>query len=424
MFGFFDKKAREERKKLDKIRDAFVVAPPSVRRAGLSKMAMSVIQQFWTLRDAGNLSDAEKHILKGVDVIRDIFERTEDPSDFRIMCLPLRFAGMPVNVMNGAMAAIKDYPYLDHTLIFFELGLAMHQNKRPYEEVIKVFEKAIYCTSTPKAKHCATIDDRAQIAFCAWTIAYHAGNNKDANMFKSLLTEYMPHVDWASEQQIRKFAKSIGGFVDGKLPLISMQQSNENSKVIENKEIGSKKIYYRSIRLKQGANPQDLASWLIVGDAWTEPDGAGGVKYESKFYAGSDMITVLEIDTARYWISAFEKDEPSYLQVVKWIADLQQKTGMNYLGKYPESEETMESTIISSVMLTLTYIISDIDAYNISTIIKPLLKLDSKEGGGHGLHKMIRLAEDFRRLGAAGKCDLNLLKHISKSTESCPRRDT
>ena len=84
----------------------------------------------------------------------------------------------------------------------------------------------------------------------------------------------------------------------------------------------------------------------------------------------------------------------------------------------------MESTLSSSVMLSVTYIISDIDAYNISTIIKPLLKLDYKEGGSHGLHKMIRLAEDFRRLGAAGKCDLNLMQHISKSAESCPRRDT
>lgn len=424
MFGFFDKKAREERKKLDKIRDMFVSAPPSVRRTGLSKMAMSVIQQFWTLRDAGNSSDAEKHILKGVDVIRDIFERTEDPSDFRMMCLPLRFAGMPVNVMNGAMAVVKDYPHLDHTLIFFELGLAMHQHQRPYDEVIKVFEKAIFCTPTPRTKHCATIDDRAQIAFCAWTIADHASKDADVQRFKSLLAEYMPQEDWASEQQIRKFAKSTGGFVDGKLPLLGMRQNNVTSKVIENKKIEGKKIYYRSIRLKQGGNPQDLASWLIVGDAWTEPDGAGGVKYESKFYAGSDMITVLEIEAARYWISAFEKDEPSYQQVVKWIADLQQKTGIKYLGKYPESEETMESTLSSSVMLSVTYIISDIDAYNISTIIKPLLKLDYKEGGSHGLHKMIRLAEDFRRLGAAGKCDLNLMQHISKSAESCPRRNT
>ena len=135
------------------------------------------------------------------------------------------------------------------------------------------------------------------------------------------------------------------------------------------------------------------------------------------------MITVLEIEAARYWISAFEKDEPSYLQVLKWIADLQQETGIKYLERYPESEETIESTISSSVMLTLTYILSDIDAYNISTIIKPLLKLDSKEGGKHGLHKMFRLAEDFRRLDASRKCDLNLLKHIRKSAESCPRRD-
>lgn len=283
MFGFFDNKAREERKNLDKMRDMFVSAPPSVRRAGLSKMAMSLIQQFLTLRDAGNPSNAGKHILKGVDVIRDIFERTEDPSDFRMMCLPLRFAGMHVNVMNGVMAAVKKYPYLDHTLMFFELGLAMHQNQSPYDEVIKVFEKAIFCTSKSRAKHCATTDDRAQIAFCAWTIAYHAGNDADVQRFKSLLTEYMPQEDWASEQQICNFAKSTGGFVDGKLPLLSMRKTDATSKVLENKNRGPKNLL--------GLNKAAILETWILGSLWVMR-GLNQMEREASNMKASFMLAV------------------------------------------------------------------------------------------------------------------------------------
>lgn len=104
MFGFFDKKEREKRANFDRVRDMIISAPPTLRRAALSKMAMEVLNQYTTMRDAGNSAEAEKHILKGVDIIRDIFDHTQDPKDFRIMYLPLRGAGMAPNVMNGTMS--------------------------------------------------------------------------------------------------------------------------------------------------------------------------------------------------------------------------------------------------------------------------------------------------------------------------------
>lgn len=180
-------------------------------------------------------------------------------------------------------------------------------------------------------------------------------------------------------------------------------------------------IYYYAIRLKASGNPKVLHDWDVLGKAWSEPDGNHGVKHKSACYEGHDMLTLIELNVARQWKMALDSGAPSGEQLVKWISSLRDAAGLRHLPNVAESPESDSLRLQAAVMLTVAYMLSDLNSYNVAPYVRgPLERLSRMQWGGTQAW-VFTLTDEIKRPGVIESIDSCLLNHMRVALSNWPR---
>jgi len=198
---------------------------------------------------------------------------------------------------------------------------------------------------------------------------------------------------------------------------------NKPSQDKGNKPAIHQDVFYWSLSLKAFGDPNNLSDWLVLGKAIAEPDGKGGRAYKSEFYGQRDMITVVEIESARYWKEAFDKTPSLVEETIEHIQSLQDALGIANILDKDRSSTSDEPAVQAAVTLTVAYMLVDLNSYNSGELIKAAVdRRKTKERGG-SVYKILRLTQALQGRNTSQVIPPELQYHIVKALRSWPRKD-
>jgi hypothetical protein len=190
-----------------------------------------------------------------------------------------------------------------------------------------------------------------------------------------------------------------------------------------NKPVIQQDIFYWSLSLKASGNPNNLSDWLVLGKAIAEPDGKGGTTYKSEFYGQRDMITVVEIESARYWKESFDTTPSLVEKTIEHIQSLQDALGIDNILDKDRSSTADEPIVQAAVTVTVAYMLVDLDSYNAGELINAAVDRRKTNERGGSVYKILRLTQALQARDTNQVIPPELQHHIVKALRSWPRKD-
>jgi hypothetical protein len=187
--------------------------------------------------------------------------------------------------------------------------------------------------------------------------------------------------------------------------------------------VSKQHIFYWSLCLKEFGDPKNLGDWLVLGKAFTQPDGKGGTEYKSEFYGDRDMITVVELESARYWKVAFDKGSALVEETIEHIQSLQNALGVDYILDKERTSSSDEPAVQAAVTVTVAYMFAGLDAYNAGEIIKAAINRRRPRERGGSVYKILRLTNALQRHTTSHVLLPELQRHVVQALRSWPRKD-
>ena len=214
MSDFYDKQKRKEKEFNDRYFRK-VRSSPGGKLLFRVFAQKAIINRSETLRIAGNIEEAKKTVWKFLEEYLQLWREDNDPRDLHFIAETLRAGRMPDECEALLLKVLSEWPEnyrIDPTWLYIDLGLASHQKERPYEDIIKWFEKALTAVPPKGASIAADNSIRARAAFCGFLASSLHNREKVASRFLSFLPKLDPKRDWNSIEALQEYRKTFIGF--------------------------------------------------------------------------------------------------------------------------------------------------------------------------------------------------------------------